>query len=256
MKENGGIYLSECKVNNKEVRDQQAEDGWYHYGVRDLINEEYVDMYGDALKKASLIYYQTNGVVVEDYHTLLLDYKGKDVGCDVTMNYDGSIYMTHCKVNGIDVLNENEEDGYYHYGEYKLKSYSVGDEVSYNNVDYYVIVNNGTDETSVTLLKKDPLTIEEVNNYGIVHVNRYVGEPETAYNNNGYGGLAYYSSETCGYVNDSWVSRGCITNYDQSDVKYVVDGWAQSNTNLDDLAVDYTEYKARLITWEDLVNNL
>ena len=116
MKENGGLYLSECKVNNVDVKDSSTEDGWYHYGTRDLTNEEYVDMYGDALKKASLAYFNTNGNPVEDYTTLTIDYTGKPVACDVTVNYDGTIYMTKCKVNNVDVTSDTE-DGYYHYGE-------------------------------------------------------------------------------------------------------------------------------------------
>ena len=116
MKENGGLYLSECKVNNVEVKDSKTEDGWYHYGTRDLTNEEYVDMYGDALKKASLAYFNTNGNPVEDYTTLTIDYKGKPVSCDITINYDGTIYMTKCKVTNVDVTSDTEEDGYYHYG--------------------------------------------------------------------------------------------------------------------------------------------
>ena len=115
MKENGGLYLSECKVNNVDVKDSSTEDGWYHYGTRDLTNEEFVDMYGDALKTASLAYFNTNGTPVEDYTTLTIDYKGKKVACDVTVNYDGSIYMTKCKVNNVDVTSDTE-DGYYHYG--------------------------------------------------------------------------------------------------------------------------------------------
>ena len=115
MKENGGLYLSECKVNNIDVKDSSTEDGWYHYGTRDLTNEEFVDMYGDALKKASVAYFNTNGVIVEDYTTLTIDYKGKTVACDVTVNYDGTIYITKCKVNNVDVTSATE-DGYYHYG--------------------------------------------------------------------------------------------------------------------------------------------
>ena len=115
MKENGGIYLSECTVGTKEVKDSSTEDGWYHYGTRDLTNEEYVDMYGLALKNASVAYYETNGNPVEDYRTLTIDYKGKPVSCDVTVNYDGTIYMTKCKVNNVDVTSDTE-DGYYHYG--------------------------------------------------------------------------------------------------------------------------------------------
>ena len=116
MKENGGLYLSECKVNNVDVKDSSTEDGWYHYGTRDLTNEEYVDMYGDALKTASLAYFNTNGNPVFDYTSLTLDYAGKPVTCDVTVNYNGTIYMTKCKVNNIDVTSETD-DGYYHYGE-------------------------------------------------------------------------------------------------------------------------------------------
>ena len=115
MKENGGIYLSECTVGTKAVKDSSTEDGWYHYGTRDLTNEEYVDMYGDALKKASVAYYNTNGNQVSDYTTLTIEYTGKPVSCDVTVNYDGSIYMTKCKVNNVDVTSDTE-DGYYHYG--------------------------------------------------------------------------------------------------------------------------------------------
>ena len=115
IKENGGLYLSECKVNNVEVKDNSTDDGWYHYGTRDLTNEEYVDMYGDALKTASLAYFNTNGSPVEDYTTLTIDYKGKPVACDVTINYDATIYMTKCKVNNVDVTSDTE-DGYYHYG--------------------------------------------------------------------------------------------------------------------------------------------
>ena len=115
IKENGGLYLSECKVNNVDVKDSSTEDGWYHYGTRDLTNEEFVDMYGDALKTASVAYYNTNGTPVEDYTTLTIDYKGKPVACEVTVNYDGTIYMTKCKVNNVDVTSDTE-DGYYHYG--------------------------------------------------------------------------------------------------------------------------------------------
>lgn len=116
IKENGGLYMSECTVDGKDVLDSHTEDGWYHYNKRDLSNIEYVNMYGDALEAASIAYYNENDSVVSDYKTLTTDYKGKDVECDVTVNYNGTIYMTKCKVNKVDVTNETEKDGYYHYG--------------------------------------------------------------------------------------------------------------------------------------------
>ncbi len=141
MKENGGLYLSECKVNNVDVKDSSTEDGWYHYGTRDLTNEEYVDMYGDALKNASLAYFNTNGNPVEDYTTLTIDYKGKKVACEVTVNYDGTIYMTKCKVNNVDVTSDTE-DGYYHYGSIVNPPSAVNDLLAKANP---VTVTNYTD---------------------------------------------------------------------------------------------------------------
>ena len=58
--ENGSIYLTECKVNGVKVKDKSTEDGWYHYGKRDLTNEEYVDMYGISLEKAISEYKKNN----------------------------------------------------------------------------------------------------------------------------------------------------------------------------------------------------
>ena len=145
MKENGGLYLSECKVNNVDVKDSSTEDGWYHYGTRDLTNEEFVDMYGDSLKKASVAYYNTNGTPVEDYTTLTIDYKGKPVACDVTVNYDGTIYMTKCKVNNVDVTSDTE-DGYYHYGNIVNPPMTVSDLLAKANpatITNYIDGNNG-----------------------------------------------------------------------------------------------------------------
>ena len=140
------------------------------------------------------------------------------------------------------------------------KSYSVGDEVTYNNVDYYVIADSGVNEEEVQLLKKDPLTVAQVNQYGAGHVNMYVTSDtsasyyQQAYNINyngtdtGIGGMAYYSSATCGYNGSEWVDSGCTTDYAQSEVKYVVDAWKTAQ------APNATD--ARLITLDDLTDNL
>ena len=135
-------------------------------------------------------------------------------------------------------------------------AYSVGDEVRYNNVDYYVIADSGVNEDEVQLLKKDPLTVAQVNQYGAGHVNMYVTSNtsasyyQQAYNiiyngtDTGIGGMAYYSSSTCG----SSGSSGCTTDYAQSEVKYAVDAWKTAQ------APAATE--ARLITLDDLTDNL
>ncbi len=174
MKENGGIYLSECSVETKEVKDSSTEDGWYHYGTRDLTDTEYVDMYGDALKKASVAYFNTNGNPVEDYTTLTIDYKGKPVACDVTVNYDATIYMTKCKVNNVDVTSDTE-DGYYHYGSIVNPPMTVNDLLAKANP---VAVTNYTDgNTSEMYTFSHPATTQT----GALTDYRYIGASPNNY---------------------------------------------------------------------------
>ena len=158
MKENGGLYLSECTVNNKEIKDSSTDDGWYHYGTRDLTNEEYVDMYGDALKTASLAYYTANNQAVSDYTTLTVDYKGKPVSCDVTVNNDGTIYMTNCKVNNVSVTSETEEDGYYHYGSI-VNNVSVTSETEEDGYYHYGSIVNPPSAVNDLLAKANGASV-------------------------------------------------------------------------------------------------
>ena len=119
--------------------------------------------------------------------------------------------------------------------------YKIGDQIQVNGIDFYVIADSPATQDYVVALKAEPLTVSQVNTYGGVgtannHVNKYdaytVGH---AYNKNGYGALSYYSSESCGLVNGEIVNTGCITDYDESDIKFIVDAWANdvlNNTNL------------------------
>ena len=47
---------------------------------------------------------------------------------------------------------------------YKL--YELGDEITYNGVNYYVMKSTDETEANVTLLKAEPLNVQEVNTYG------------------------------------------------------------------------------------------
>ena len=126
------------------------------------------------------------------------------------------------------------------------KSYEIGDEVTYNNVDYYVIKKSNSNEENVTLLKSEPLTVEEVNRYGVGHVNMYTTEYQgTAYDEIEYGGMAYYSSLDCtNWKND----KGCKSDYDSSEIKHVVDAWKNAQAS--------SATEARLITIDELTNKL
>ena len=205
-----------------------------------------IDAYGRSIELAIAGYLLDNGTFPTSIDQLTIEYSGDQVVCSTTqLNSDSSVYLAGCTVGGRSV------DGYT-YGTDNAptyQAYSVGDEITYNNVDYYVIKDSGAKEDSVTLLKATPLTTSEVNTYGAGHVNRYTNASQgTAYNWGGYGTMAYYTSETCGYVNDSYVVSGCTTDYALSEVKYAVDAWAL------DQAPAASE--SRLITYEDLITDL
>ena len=182
-----------------------------------------VDAYGRSIELAIAGYLLDNGKFPTEINQLTIEYSGNKVECSTTqINTDSSVYLAGCTVAGRSVEN-------YTYGKEEVityDSYKVGDEVTYNGVDYYVIKDSSTSEESVTLLKAEPLTVAEVNQYGTGHVNRYTTvSVGTAFNLNGYGGMAYYTSETCRYVNNTFVSDGCKNDYAQSEIKYVVDAW-------------------------------
>ena len=96
------------------------------------------------------------------------------------------------------------------------------------------------------------LTTREVNQYGGVgtennHVNMYATPNSSdayyqqANNINGYGGMAYYSSETC----NRGTMGGCKNNYEYSEIKYVIDSWVNAKFNNGSIK------NARLITIND-----
>ena len=209
-----------------------------------------IDAYGRSVELAIANYLLDNGDFPTEISQLTIEYSGDRVECSTTqLNNDSSIYLAGCTVNGRSVegytYGKEEADPTY-------TAYSVGDEVSYNNVAYRVIKASGADESTVTLLKATPLTVAEVNQYGAGHINKYTYDSVgTAYDYNSdgtVGGMAYYTSETCGYVNNNWVESGCTTEYAQSEVKYAVDAWKQAQAP--------AASEARLITYEELEDNL
>ena len=180
-----------------------------------------IDAYGRSIELAIAGYLLDNGKFPTEVSQLTIEYSGNKVECETTqIKSDSSVYLAGCKVAG-------RSTGDYTYGSEEVAStYKVGDEVRYNNVNYYVIKDSDAKESTVALLKAEPLSVEEVNEYGAGHINRYTDySVGTAYDNNGYGGMAYYSSSTCGYNGTDWVYDGCKSDYASSEVKYVVDAW-------------------------------
>ncbi len=88
-------------------------------------------------------------------------------------------------------------------GTITYQAYSVGDEVTYNNINYYVIKDSGASEESVTFLKAEPLSASEITTYSA----------ETGAQTGGNGGMQYHSSSN---------------NYETSYIKTTVDAWKQA----------------------------
>ena len=212
-----------------------------------------VDAYGRSIELAIAGYLLDTGKFPTEVSQLTIEYSGNQVVCSTTqINKDSSVYLAGCTVAGRNV------DGYT-YGSDKSSSYqaySKGDTYTLNNVDYYVIKDSGAKDPTLTLLKAEPLSTAEVNQYGAGHVNMYnCSESDTscyhtAYDNNGYGGMAYYTSVDCGYgTGSNNTSTGCTTDYAQSEVKYVVDAWAADK-------VGSKLQEARLLTYDELITDL
>ena len=183
-----------------------------------------IDAYGRSIEYAIAGYLLDNGKFPTDVSELTIEYSGNKVECSTTqLNSDSSVYLTGCTVGGRTVD--------YAYGSDKTPpaptytAYTVGNQVSYNNVNYYVIENSDTTQSTVKLLKAEPLTAQEISDY----------KPADAqtYSSNGYTGMQYHSSSNA---------------YDGSYIKTTVDAWKAAK------APAATE--ARLITKNELIDNL
>lgn len=227
---NGSLYLSKCSVNGKEVKDAKTNDGWYHYGQRSLKVNNDIEMYGKAIEKAIKEYKTKNGNIPSSLNDLSIDYSEKNINCISRIQYDGSIYLTKCKVDGIFIEDTNSDDGYYHYGKIVNKEYKIGDVVSYNNIGFYVIENSDENSDTVKLLKAEPLTTLEITSLGEYDVTE----------KNGYGMVKY----------------GNGADYKNSYVKQIVDDWVNYNVDVEYLKKDDSGYYARILSLDDLVSNL
>ena len=109
--------------------------------------------------------------------------------------------------------------------------YHIGDEITVAGEKYYVILDSGATQDYVVAMKYIPLKATEITIYG--------GKVGYTYDDtNQTGGMVFGSNST----------------YTTSPVKRVVDAWADTNFTNELKIVD--EYEARLITYEELVNEL
>ena len=183
-----------------------------------------IDAYGRSIELAIAGYLLDTGTFPTSIEQLTIEYSGNEVVCSTTqIKSDSSVYLAGCTVGGRSV------EGYT-YGEEEeaptYTTYSIGDEVTYNNVAYRVIKDSSSSESTVTLLKAEPLSYSDVQTYS-------AGTGAQTSDQNGYGGMQYHSSSSA---------------YEGSYVKTTVDAWKQAQAP--------AASEARLITINDLTTNL
>lgn len=234
IRSNGAVYLSNCSVSGVKVKDKNTSDGYYHYGSS---NREYINKYGLILQEQINEYFENQNELPSDLSSIKNRYSSI-VECNIKhINYNNSLYLSQCSVDGKIETDDSTEDGYYHYG--NLQSYKIGDQVNYKGIDFYVIKDSDIDQDYVTLLKKTPFTYEEVIEFGSNHINNntsdYKGIP---YKLGKYGAVAYDDS---------------THDYNSSDISYIVDAWLSSFLRMSDLCFK-NQYPARLITYDELIS--
>ena len=220
--------------------------------ARNNSNKRSIESYARAIDYAVSEYMSENPdqeiVTWEDVKDRV-EYKGK-VECQWGENLSsisqaGEITLHGCKVNNktnsiygyVDgkVVEEKKEEDNENKEEIEYTAYNVGDEITYKGMKFYVIAPSDTKQDYVTLLKAEPLTSQETTTYG---------STSTFVTSNGYGGADYDNTDPYS------------TNYDDSDIKKVVEAWSKAKLTQDDLKEDSLGYKVRLITFEELQNNL
>ena len=187
-----------------------------------------IDAYGRSIEYAIASYLLDNGKFPTSVGELSIEYSGDEVICSTTqLNDDSSVYLTGCTVKGRSVdyaYGDDKTPQAPTYPAYSI-SQSASDTVTYNGVSYYVIENSDTTQSTVKLLKAEPLSAQEISDY----------KPSEAQidTSNSYISMQYHESSN---------------SYDGSYMKTTVDAWENAN------APRATE--ARLITFDELVNNL
>ena len=127
-----------------------------------------------------------------------------------------------------------------------LKTYIVGDEITYNEMKFYVISPSDTTQDYVTLLKDEPIKYIDAD-WSTTEIASKISQDSNVYLQ-----TAYLYSDTCVSAGDT---SGCSTNYGTSSVKQIVDAWSNAKLTQSDLK-EVEGYKARLIKYQELITNL
>ena len=230
-------------------------------------NKRSVDAYGKAVETAAMKYLMDNGEYPTDLKSLSIEYSGFEVICNsMNVNPDGTIYLSECSVDGIEVRDGSTKDGWYHYGGYM--AYKVGNKITFAGSEWYVIEDSDKTQEYVTLLKDKILTHEQLGDYGYVeHYECDEGDVEEGYNGcttvgeftRNIDGMPYYWSDTChnegAYGYTDWDDSGCdeMSGYKESKIKEALETVYMPTIGEENL-VELDGYKIRLLNEAEMMN--
>ena len=220
--------------------------------AKDSADKRSIDIYGKTVEIAAVAYMLDDTEFPTSFDYLTIEYTGSKVECAVNIvNYDGSVFLDKCAVNGRLIKDSKFSSGYYQYGRdtgnYMFTLYKDINEVvnnssngsgssssgstnstsssttqntlgtvTYNGGTYYRLTNVNVTAGYVALIPEKPLSYEDTL--------KYAGNIPVV-NINGYGYVSYYTSDTCNASNNT----ECKTDYASSNVKIIIDAWAADN---------------------------
>ena len=213
--------------------------------ARTAADKRSIDAYGRSIELAVADYLLDTGNFPTSIEELTIEYSGDRVECETTkLNSDSSVYLSGCTVNSrtLDYVYGKEEA-------ITHRAYSVGDEVTYNGIDFYVIKNSDAIDSSVTLLKAEPLKYSEVSSLlQSTEIANSIINDNVSENNTGYLKMSYLYKDNCNSA--AGLLEGCSTHYLDSSIKQLIDVWVNTTVGSN----NYEE--ARLIKFDELINDL
>ena len=195
--------------------------------------------------------------VIDDGARLRCD-DGTELDVDVEGNKpaSGTVYFADGSVDGVQDLKFGK--WYICSDEEKLVAYTepssarqpfeAGEVVVYNGERFIVVNKSSSGKNYITVIRETPLSKEEVEKYGYdtkgknhVNVNVNCGNGVGKACNDGK--VAYYSSTKCYKGNTS----SCQTSYSKSDIKVIIDNWANAVADKNNVAIKDTGYSIDMV---------
>ena len=195
--------------------------------------------------------------VIDDGSKLSCD-DGTELEVDVEGNKpsSGTIYFSDASVDGVQDLKFgkwyicSDEDKLVAYTEPSSarQPFEAGEVVVYNGERFIVVNKSSSGKNYITVIRETPLSKEEVEKYGYdtkgknhVNVNVNCGNGVGKACNDGK--VAYYSSTKCYKGNTS----SCQTSYSKSDIKVIIDNWANAVADKNNVAIKDAGYSIDMV---------